>query len=135
MWYAKGSTKPRPFALRFVIFYNPVDALRCQQVAFVYLLREFPFWKKPMVVPILRQIVEAEIRADIRLVEDLTADSQDSSRHELGRFDEPLIAARKLIRERYTAAGGAYGRAELSILDGADSAHHRDDVVGRGDVL
>jgi hypothetical protein len=105
-WTPPGAERRRPFALRFVIFYNPVDDDSCEQFTFVLLSREFASWLKPFVVPILRRVVRREIHADIELVEGLTADAADPSLHQLGRFDQPLIAARRLIRDAYFGYGG-----------------------------
>lgn len=104
-WTPPGEEARRPFALRFVIFYNPVDDVSCEQFTFVLLSREFARWLRPFVVPILRRVVEREIRADIELVEGLTPDAVDPSLHQLGRFDQPLVAARRLLRDEYY--GGA----------------------------
>jgi phenylpropionate dioxygenase-like ring-hydroxylating dioxygenase large terminal subunit len=106
-WTPPGKQSRRPFALRFVIFYNPVDDGSCEQFTFVLLAEDFPGWLRPFVVPILRRVVEREIRADIALVEGLTADAADPSLHQLGRFDRPLVAARQLIQDEYFG----YGRA------------------------
>lgn len=100
-WFARGANDRRRFALRFVIFYNPVDAQSCEMFAFVYLAKTFPKWLSPFVVPVLRRVVEGELTSDKLLVESLTRDALDSEQHQLGRFDVPLIEARKLIRNHY----------------------------------
>jgi phenylpropionate dioxygenase-like ring-hydroxylating dioxygenase large terminal subunit len=104
-WIPSGGSRKRPFSLRFVIFYNPVDETNCRQFAFVFLSKEFSRWLRPFVVPILVRVVEREIRADVKLVETLTADAVDPARHLLGRFDQPLISARRLIQTEYVGFG------------------------------
>lgn len=96
-WFASGGTpQQRPLALKFVIYFNETGPQSGTQTAFVFArsgtwltrlaMRRFGF--------VLRYHIDAELRADISLVEQLKLGPEMTPHGMSSRFDRPLVLRR-----------------------------------------
>jgi vanillate O-demethylase monooxygenase subunit len=107
-YWIDGSGRRRDEALRTAVFFTPVGPERTGLFSFAYGV-EPPWargWLGWIARPLTRVLVDLEIRRDVRVVGDI-ADRRTSLRgNALGRFDKPLVAARKRIERIYRGRAG-----------------------------
>jgi phenylpropionate dioxygenase-like ring-hydroxylating dioxygenase large terminal subunit len=97
-WFASGGTpQRRPLALKFVIFFNETGPESGTQTTFVFAHASAPLTRLAMrhFGFVLRHHIDAELRADIALVERLQLGPDMTAQGVCGRFDRPLVMRRQ----------------------------------------
>jgi phenylpropionate dioxygenase-like ring-hydroxylating dioxygenase large terminal subunit len=97
-WFASGSTpQRRPLALKFVIFFNETGPDSGTQTTFVFAQASAPLTRLAIRYFgfVLRHHIDAELRADIALVESLRLSPEMAPHGVCGRFDKPLVMRRQ----------------------------------------
>lgn len=112
-WFASGGTpQQRPLALKFVIFFNETGPGSGTQTTFVFARASAPITRLAMRCFgfVLRHHIDAELRADIALVERLQLGPDMAPLGMCGRFDKPLVMRRQAeAREQERAATRGVG--------------------------
>ena len=106
-WFARDTLLQRPLALKFVIFFNDVGAKAGTQTTFVFGQAQSLRTRTALrlFAAVLLHHIDCELRADIRLVEQLQLDPDAVTGGALGRFDRPLVLRRRA--EAHAAAATA----------------------------
>jgi vanillate O-demethylase monooxygenase subunit len=115
-WWADPKTgRENPVRWRVYVFFSPIDATTTVLTAFGYVRSRYrvgPAGGARLFRWMVRQKLDEEVRADVRLLENLA--SQDTSLNglKLSRFDKPLALNRERIERIYR------GRAAVRVGDG-----------------
>lgn len=99
-WWRGSDGTPRPDRLHLGVFFVPIDRDETRLVTVLFSNRA-PSPLDVVVLPLLRAIVDREVKLDRRLCERLADTSADLRGTRLGRFDAPLRELRKRIEAIY----------------------------------
>lgn len=120
-WSDKPDGTFRPFGLRFVIYYTPIDRHRTQLFAFIFWRADGRLRQLLMgaSTPILTRVVSNEIGRDKEIIECLPQEEANLGYFQLNHFDRPLPMTRKLMAQHYPdpareAAGEQETRSQKS---------------------
>ncbi|MDP5366610.1 MAG: Rieske 2Fe-2S domain-containing protein [Paracoccaceae bacterium] len=107
-WHEGSANGPqRDFALRFVIYYTPIDSRNTRLYAFVFWQHKagLPTAAMHLSAPVLRAVVSQELERDKRIIEAMPLDEASIDMFQLNKFDRPLVMTRKAMLRLYPWEG------------------------------